>query len=88
MTADDEPGRHFPFRYESRLAPIWLPFRLWPGAQGVTVTEDGRLIARYGPLRVDTPLSQIQGAVRSVTHAQPLDCHIYILKYLTMSTMK
>ena len=57
MTADDEPGRYFPFRYESRLAPIWLPFRLWPGTQGVTVTEDGRLIARYGPLRVDAPLS-------------------------------
>ena len=62
MTAHDEPGRHFPFRYEPRLAPIWLPFRAWPGAQGVTVTEDGRLIARYGPLRVDAPLSQIQDA--------------------------
>jgi hypothetical protein len=62
VTADDEPGRYFPFRYDSRLAPIWLPFRLWPSRQGVTVTEDGRLIAGYGPFRVDVPLSQIQGA--------------------------
>jgi hypothetical protein len=59
VTADDEQGRHFPFRYEPRLAPIWLPFRAWPGAQGVTVTEDGHLIARFGPLRVDALLSQV-----------------------------
>ncbi len=59
MTADDAQGRFFPYRYESRLAPIWLPFRVWPGEQGVTVTEDGRLIARYGPLHVEAPLSQV-----------------------------
>jgi hypothetical protein len=59
VTADDEQGRHFPFSYELRLAPIWLPFRLWPTEQGVTVTEDGRLIARFGPLRVDALLSQV-----------------------------
>jgi hypothetical protein len=59
MTADDEQSRFFPFRYEPRLAPIWLPFRLWPTAQGVTVTKDGRLIARYGPLHVEAPLSQV-----------------------------
>lgn len=59
MTADDAQGRFFPYLYETRLAPIWLPFRVWPGAQGVTVTEDSRLLARFGPLRVDAPLSQI-----------------------------
>jgi hypothetical protein len=59
VTADDEQGRHFPFRYDPRLAPIWLPFRAWPGTQGVTVTEDGRLVARFGPLRVDALLSQV-----------------------------
>jgi hypothetical protein len=59
VTADDEQGRHFPFRYEPHLAPIWLPFRLWPAEQGVTVTDDGRLIARFGPLRVDALLSQV-----------------------------
>ena len=62
MTAHDEPGLFFPYRYEPRLAPIWLPIRAWPGAQGVTVTEDGRLVARYGPFHVDAPLSQVQHA--------------------------
>ena len=41
---------------------MWLPFRACPGAQGVTVTDDGRLVARYGPFHVDAPLSQVQDA--------------------------
>lgn len=41
-------GNYFPYRYDHRLAPLWLPFRPWPGQQGVTLTDD-RLIARYGP---------------------------------------
>jgi hypothetical protein len=59
VTADDEQGRFFPYRYEPRLIPIWLPFRVWPSAQGVTVTDGGRLIARFGPLRIEAPLSQV-----------------------------
>ena len=57
--SNPEPGRFFPYRYEPRLAPIWLPFRAWPGEQGVTVTEGGRLVARFGPLRVEALLSQV-----------------------------
>jgi hypothetical protein len=53
--------RFFPYRYDRRLAPMWLPFRAWPGPQGVELT-DVRFVTRYGPLRVDVPLSQIQGA--------------------------
>lgn len=53
--------RFFPYRYDRRLAPMWLPFRAWSGPQGVELTDD-RLAARYGPLRVTVPLSQIQGA--------------------------
>jgi alkanesulfonate monooxygenase SsuD/methylene tetrahydromethanopterin reductase-like flavin-dependent oxidoreductase (luciferase family) len=30
VTAQNEQGRHFPYRYEPRLAPIWLPVRAWP----------------------------------------------------------
>jgi hypothetical protein len=62
VTAQDESGRHFLYRYEPRLAPLWLPFRAWPGPQGVTVTEDGRLVARYGPFHIDAPLSQVEHA--------------------------
>jgi hypothetical protein len=66
MTAQDQPqngkSRHFPYRYDPRLAPMWLPFRAFPGTQGVTLTEDGRLVAHYGPFRVDAPLSVVQDA--------------------------
>jgi hypothetical protein len=65
MTARDVPPdkqrQHFPYRYDPRLAPMWLPFRAFP-TQGVTVTEDDRLVARYGPFRVDAPLSTVQDA--------------------------
>lgn len=59
MTA---PDRFFPYRYDRRLAPLWLPIQRWPGRQGVTLTTDGRFVAQYGPLRVDVPLSQVRDA--------------------------
>lgn len=54
--------RFFPYRYDRRLAPLWLPIQGWPGHQGVTLTGDGRFVAQYGPLRVDVPLSQVHEA--------------------------
>ncbi len=53
---------YFAYRYDPRLAPLWLPFRVWPGRQGVTVTGDRRLVARYGPFQVDAPLSTVREA--------------------------
>lgn len=61
MTSQDGNGRHFPYHYDARVAPLWLPFK-WPGDQGVTLTDDGRFIARYGPFRVEAPLSHVQDA--------------------------
>ena len=61
MTPPDRPSRFFPYHYDSRLAVLWLPFR-WPGRQGVTLTDDGRFVARYGLLRVDTPLATVREA--------------------------
>jgi hypothetical protein len=40
---------------------MWLPFR-WSRAQGVTLTDDDRFVAGYGPFTVDVPLSQIDEA--------------------------
>lgn len=60
MTSKAEKGLHFPYRYEARVAPLWLPFR-W-GTQGVTLTEDGRFVARYGPFRAEAPLSSVRDA--------------------------
>lgn len=61
MNAPAPQVRFFPYRYEWALLPFWLGFRAWPGTQGVTLTED-RFTARYGPVRVDAPLSQIRNA--------------------------
>lgn len=61
MSRQTPSVRHFPYRYDRRLAPFWLPFRAWPATQGVTLTED-RIIVRYGPFGVDAPLSQVHGA--------------------------
>lgn len=61
MNRPTPPARSFPYRYDPRLAPFWLPFRAWPAAQGVTLTED-RILARYGPWRVEAPLTQVDGA--------------------------
>ena len=35
-------GRYFPYRYDAKLAAMWLPFRLWLGCDGVTLTVDDR----------------------------------------------
>ena len=52
----------FPYRYDPRLAPIWRPFLVRTERDGVRVTEDDRFVATFGPLRVATPLSNIDGA--------------------------
>jgi hypothetical protein len=61
MSRPSPKARFFPYRYDRRLAAFWFPFRAWPGAQGVTLTE-GRIIVRYGPFRVDAPLNQVGDA--------------------------
>jgi hypothetical protein len=61
MNSQQQHGRYFPYRYERRLAPLWLPFR-WGGDQGVTLTDDGRFVARYGPFRAEAPLSNVRDA--------------------------
>lgn len=52
----------FPYDFDLRFAPVWAPLLLVPGTQGVTLTDDGRFVAQFGPLRVNTPLANIAGA--------------------------
>lgn len=49
----------FPYRFDKRFAPMWLSAGAFPGRDGVTITDDGRFVATYGLLRVDTPLENI-----------------------------
>ena len=52
------------FRYaiDLKLAPFWAPFGVRPSKDGVTLTDDGRLLATFGLLRIETPLSNIDDA--------------------------
>lgn len=52
------------FRYaiDWKLAPFWVPFAMRPWADGVTVTDDDRLVATFGYVRLETPLANVSGA--------------------------
>jgi hypothetical protein len=52
--------RFFPYRFDRRFAPMWLPFGARPGRDGVTLTAD-RFRATFGFLRLDTPLANVAG---------------------------
>jgi hypothetical protein len=52
----------FPYRVDYRFAPAWLALGVRPGRDGVTLTDDGRLRATYGLLRLETPLSNVAAA--------------------------
>jgi len=52
----------FTYAVDRRLAPFWLPFGLRPGRDGVTLTDNGIFLARFGLLRMETPLANIDEA--------------------------
>ena len=52
----------FPYAIDWRLVPMWAPFGLRPGHDGVTLTDDGRFVASFGLLRLETPLDNVDGA--------------------------
>ena len=51
-------GRHFGYRVDGRWRPLLAALRL-KETDGVELTDDGRLVARFGWAKVDTPLSNI-----------------------------
>lgn len=55
-------SQFFPYDFDLRFAPAMLPFGVRPSRDGVTLSDDGRLVATYGFFRVDTPLSNVDGA--------------------------
>ena len=52
------------FRYDADwgLAAFWLPLGVNPRDDAVTLTDDGRFVAKFGVLRVETPLENVAGA--------------------------
>jgi hypothetical protein len=52
----------FPYRVDWRFAPMWLPFGVRPGRDGVhVVTADNLFRATYGFFHLETPLDNVAG---------------------------
>ena len=62
MTSPAEPpaGRTFDFDFDPLYRAVALSFGVTPGRTGVDV-EGGRLVARYGPWRLSTDVSNVAG---------------------------
>ena len=52
----------FPYDFDKRFLPMWLGVGALPRRDGVTITDDRRLVATFGVLRVTTPLDNIADA--------------------------
>jgi len=52
----------FKYELDKRLAPFWLPFGLHPSGDGVTITDDATFVAKFGFLKLRTPVGNIDGA--------------------------
>ena len=55
-------ARMFPYRTDKRFLPVLIPLGLRQGTDGVTITEDGRLRAKLGWIRIETDLANVSGA--------------------------
>ena len=49
----------FAFRFDKKFLPMLLALGVHPGNSSVTLTDDDRLVARFGRWKVDTPLTNI-----------------------------
>jgi len=52
----------FPYAIDRKLTLFWAPFGVRPSKDGVTITDDGRFVATFGLLRVETPLTNVDDA--------------------------
>jgi hypothetical protein len=53
---------HFGYAIDKRYLPVLLPFLLRPARDGVTLKDEGSLVATFGLFKIATPLSNIAGA--------------------------
>jgi hypothetical protein len=53
---------HFGYSIDNRYLPVLLPFLLRPAKDGVTLTDEGSLVATFGLFKIATPLANITGA--------------------------
>jgi hypothetical protein len=55
-------SRFFPYAADLKLAPFWAPLGVRPSRDGVTLTDDGRFVAKFGLLHLETGLDNVDGA--------------------------
>jgi hypothetical protein len=53
---------HFGYAIDNLYVPVLLPFGLRRRTDGVTITDQGSLVATFGWIKVATPLQNITGA--------------------------
>lgn len=51
----------FGYRFDSRFKALWWPLGARDGVDGVTLTGDGRFVATFGRLRLETPMANVVG---------------------------
>jgi hypothetical protein len=50
------------YSFDKRLIVFWGVFAVRPASDGVTISDDGRLRATFGLLKLETPLENVDGA--------------------------
>jgi len=55
-------NRHFGYAIDKRYLPLLVLFGLRPSKDGVTLTDDGSLVATFGLIKLATPLANISDA--------------------------
>ena len=53
---------HFVYAIDKRYLPVLVPLALHPSRDGVTLTDDGSLVARLGLFTVRTPIANVTDA--------------------------
>ena len=62
----------FAYEVDNRFAPLWAPFGLRPSKDGVTLTDNGLLVAMFGFLRLQTPLGRAAADHMNAGRGPPL----------------
>ena len=55
-------AENFKYAVDYRFVAMWAPFGLRPWKDGVTVTDDRRLVATFGIVKMETALDNIDDA--------------------------
>jgi hypothetical protein len=54
--------QHFGYAIDKRYLPVLVPFGLRGAKDGVTLTDEGSIVATFGFIKLATPLANVTGA--------------------------